>query len=398
MPLVRSSYRMYILGAVLIGFACYFVVPRVLSKTYVRGNAESVEEQEEVSSNIKSDENTLTETSTIISISHIATPSAVKGLYMTSWVAGTTSMRDHVIGLVDTTEANTIVFDIKDDTGKISYPVEDPELVAIGSSEKRIPNLRTFTNLLHSKNIYVIGRIASFQDPYLVKKFPESAVKTLSDKTKVWKDRKGLTWIDAGDARNWEYLTRIAKDAYAQGVDEVQFDYIRFPTDGNMKDIYFPASDGKSKVDAVRGFMEHINEALTGTGVKTSADLFGMATTNTDDLGIGQILEVALANFDYVSPMVYPSHWPTGWNGFKDPEFKPYDTIKISMGKAVERAQISNIDIQKLRPWLQDFSLRTKYGPTEVRAQIQATYDVGLTSWLLWDPSTKFTKGALLVE
>ncbi len=397
MSVLHTRYRWYILGALILGVLCYFVVPKVLSRTYVRGET-NTSDTTSPSLNDVNTESSMTPIVIPTQISHIATPEPLKGLYMTSWVAGTTSMRDHVIKLADESEINAIVFDIKDDTGKISYPVEDPELIAIGSSEKRIPDLRAFTNLLHSKNIYVIGRIASFQDPYLVKKFPESAVKTLTDKTKVWKDRKGLTWIDAGDARNWDYLTRIAKDAYAQGVDEVQFDYIRFPTDGNMKDLYFPASDGKSKPDAIRAFMEHIHTALADTGVVTSADLFGMTTTNTDDLGIGQNLETALTNFDYVSPMVYPSHWPVGWNGFKDPEFKPYETIQISMGKAVARAQALGVPTTKLRPWLQDFGLRTTYGPKEVRAQIQASYDIGLTSWLLWDPTTKFTPGALLPE
>lgn len=376
------------------GAVLFFLVPKITAGKYVSGEVQSVKEKKE--DELKNPPEPVVPEKT--PVSHMATPTAVKALYMTGWVAGTHSMRDHVLRLADTTEVNAILFDIKDDTGKISYPVEDPELIEVGSSEKRIPDLREYTNLLHSKDIYIIGRIASFQDPFLVKKYPESAVKTMTDKTKVWKDRKGLTWIDAGDKRNWDYLTRIAKDAYAQGVDEIQFDYIRFPTDGNMKDIYFPTSEGLSKRDAIKRFFEHVKADLDGTGIVTSADLFGMTTTNTDDLGIGQVLEDALVNFDYVSPMVYPSHYPYGWNGFAKPEAKPYEVVKIAMTKAVERANAIGVSPLKLRPWLQDFGLGMVYGPTEVRAQIKATYDSGLTSWLMWDPKNKYTPGAFLPE
>ena len=128
-----------------------------------------------------------------------------------------------------------------------------------------------------------------------------------------------------------------------------------------------------------------------------SADLFGLATVSSDDLGIGQNLENALRNFDYVSPMVYPSHFASGWDNFKDPQSHPYDVVKTSMATAVKRASAIGISPLKLRPWLQDFGLFGEtYGPKEVRAQIQATNDVGLSSWMLWDASNVFTSSALL--
>ncbi len=136
---------------------------------------------------------------------------------------------------------------------------------------------------------------------------------------------------------------------------------------------------------------------MEGTGPVISVDLFGLSTTAQDDLGIGQLLENALNNFDYVSPMVYPSHFATGWHNFKDPQAHPYDVVKISMDKAVVRAQAMHVPSSKLRPWLQDFGLFGEtYGPNEVRAQIQATNDAGLSSWLLWDASNVFTPQALL--
>ncbi len=330
-------------------------------------------------------------------VTHLVTPEPLKALYMTSWVAGTNTMRDHVIGLADKTEINAIVVDLKDYSGHISYPVDDVDLGSVGSVERRIPNLKNLTNLLHSKNIYVIGRIACFQDPYFVSIHPEYAMKTKTDHSVVWTDKKGLSWLDPGEQPVWDYLIAISKDAYAQGVDEIQFDYTRFPSDGDMKNIYYPISEGKNRVDVINDFWVYLNKNLHGTGPVMSADLFGLATVSSDDLGIGQNLENALRNFDYVSPMVYPSHFASGWDNFKDPQSHPYDVVKTSMATAVKRASAIGISPLKLRPWLQDFGLFGEtYGPKEVRAQIQATNDVGLSSWMLWDASNVFTSSALL--
>lgn len=392
-----------IIGAVLAGIV-YFVVPEILQNKYAfqtnpnRANVagavlDNSNENEIVAQNGEPIEPEVK----ILTVSHVKTPEAVKSLYMTSWVAGTSSLRDNVLKIARTTEINSIVFDIKDYTGKIAYPVEDPELIAIGASEKRIPNLREFTNLLHKDNIYIIGRIAVFQDPYFVSLHPEYAVKRASDKTAIWKDRKGISWIDAGEPHVWDYIAKIARDAYAQGVDEIQFDYIRYPSDGNMKDIYYPVSEGKIKSDVLKSFFEFIHQNFNDKAPVTSVDLFGMVTTNTDDLGIGQNLENALLNFDFVCPMVYPSHFPATWNGYKDPQSVPKEVIMASMGKAVERAKIIGVDPLKLRPWLQYFGLYgARYTEKDIRAQIDGTYNVGLTSWMMWDPSNKYLVGGFL--
>jgi hypothetical protein len=328
---------------------------------------------------------------------HLSTPDPLKGLYMTSWVAGTSKLRDRIIGLADKTEINAIVVDLKDYSGHIAYPVDDSDLRAIGSVEKRIPNLKNLTSLLHSKGIYVIGRVACFQDPYFVKLHPEYAMKKDTDRSEVWTDHKGLTWLDAGEQPVWDYLIAISKDAYAQGVDEIQFDYTRFPSDGDMKNIFYPISQDKKRADVINDFWAYLNKNLHGTGPVISVDLFGLVTTANDDLGIGQFFENALTNFDYVSPMVYPSHFAAGWHNFKDPQAHPYEVIKISMDTAVARAKVINEPASKVRPWLQDFGLYgVTYGPKEVRAQIQATNDAGLSSWMLWDASNNFTPEALL--
>lgn len=333
-----------------------------------------------------------------VGVTHIKPPDSIKSLYMTSWVAGTPSMRNHVISLIDDTEANAVVIDIKDATGMIAFTINNEPFKSLGSSINRIPDIVKVIAELHGKGIYVIGRVATFQDPYLIKKWPSEAVKTETDKNVLWRDRKGIGWFDAGSQKVWDYVIAIAEEAHDVGFDEINFDYVRFPSDGNMKDIYFPISEGKTKPEVLESFFKYADEKLhtKKDPMVISADLFGMVTTNTDDLGIGQVLEKAAPYFDYIDPMVYPSHFPDTWNGFQNPADHPYDVIKITMTKAAERFQAIGQDPKKLRPWLQDFNLGATYTAEMVRAQIKATYDSGLDSWLIWDPRNVFTKGGLL--
>ena len=314
---------------------------------------------------------------------------------MTSWVASGKEMRNNLVKLIEETELNTLIIDIKDYSGKIVFSLgSNPQLKAFGSEEIRVKDLKEFIEELHKKNIYVMGRIAVFQDEYFVKHRPDLAVKNKLG-TKVWKDRKGISWIDAGSREYWDYIILIAKESRAIGFDEINFDYIRFPSDGDMKDISFPWSSTTPKHLVMRSFFEYIHDNLQGTGLKTSADIFGMVTTATDDMGIGQLFEDSLPYFDYIMPMVYPSHYPANFNGYKNPAAHPYEIIKISMQSAVDRAKQASTSPAKLRPWLQDFDLGADYGPAEIKGQIKATYDVGLDSWALWSASNKYTRGGL---
>lgn len=330
---------------------------------------------------------------------HVKTPDAVKAIYMSSWVAGTPSVRERVIGIVNHTEANSLMIDIKDYSGRISYQVSDPELQKIGSVEKRIRDIRELIAQLHQENIYVIGRIAVFQDPYFVKLHPELAVKS-KNTGGAWKDRKGITWLDASSQEVWDYVIAIAKDAHEVGFDEINFDYIRFPSDGDLKDMTFPISGTRSKPEVIKEFFAYLDGHMKTAGIITSADIFGMTTTAADDLNIGQVLENTLPYFDYIAPMVYPSHYPDGFHGWANPNAHPYDLIQYVMKSGVDRAMmVASTTPLKLRPWLQDFSMGAPtYGKKEVEDQIQAVYDVGLTSWMLWDPSNKYKGGALLKE
>lgn len=376
-----------IIVSLLIAIFAYFYIPKMTAESYTQGDEIAQNETEEV---IIPEEK--------IVVSHIETPEAVKAVYMSSWVAGTKSIRDKIILLAEETEVNAIVIDVKDYTGKISFTPKNGTLLAYGSSERRIADIDELIEELHSKNIYVIGRVAVFQDPHMTKTHPEYAVKTASNKELVWKDDKGISWLDAGAEEVWEYSALIGEEAYARGFDEINYDYIRFPSDGNMRDIYFPYSEGKVKSEVMRGYFEFLKMRFALQGIPISADLFGMVTTNKDDLGIGQLLEHGLANFNFVGPMVYPSHYPDGWNNFSNPADHPYDVIKLSMGPAITRAEAMGLTRDSLRPWIQDFNLGATYTAEMVRAQITALDDLGIDSWMIWDPSNTYTEGALKKE
>jgi hypothetical protein len=334
---------------------------------------------------------------------HVETPGAVKAVYMTSCVAATPNWRTEIMKMIEETELNSIVIDIKDYSGTISFESDNPQLADNYGDGCRVKDMKEFVEELHSKGIYVIGRITVFQDAFYTKKRPDLTVKKASDKNVVWKDYKGISFIEVGAMEFWEYIVEIAKESYNTiGFDELNFDYIRFPSDGNMKDIYYPFSEeqvvedpdfGKAKV--LREFFTYLYTELEDTGAVLSADLFGMTMTNSDDLNIGQILEYAEPFFDYIAPMVYPSHYPRGFRGYTNVNAHPYDIVKFSMAEGVRRLEEASSTPSKLRPWIQDFDYPVVYTPDMVRKQKQAVYDIGLTSWMMWDPANKYTRSAL---
>lgn len=388
--ILSKQKQIFFISVVSLLFILLFIfLPKILTKHYI-----------EKTTNLA--RTFATTTSPVIPVftpSYVSTPEVLKGIYMTSWIASSAKYRDPLVKLIDTTEINSVVIDIKDYSGKIVFPIEDnPKLFAFGSEEVRVKDMQDFIESLHKKGIYVIGRVAVFQDAYFVKLRPDLAVKNKIG-TEVWKDHKGISWIDAGSKDYWDYIIMLAKESRKVGFDEINFDYIRYPSDGNMTDISFPSSSTTPKALVLKDFFQYLHDGLEGSGLKISADLFGMTTTAKDDMGIGQILENALPYFDYVDPMVYPSHYPTSFMNFKEPEAHPYDVVQFAMQSAVDRSKLlsstTGKTVAKLRPWLQDFGLKMDYGPEEVKAQIKATNDVGLSSWILWSASNKYTVGAL---
>jgi hypothetical protein len=206
-----------------------------------------------------------------IVVTPVETPESVRAIYLSSWAAGNEKYRKMLFDIVDNTEINAVVIDVKDYSGKISFPVNDPYLVEIGSSENRIPDIKNLIDQLHKKNVYVIGRISSFQDSYLINVFPESAVKNKSGG--IWKDFKGVKWLDAGSEQVWKYLIAIGKESYLVGFDELNFDYIRFPSDGNMQDIVYPWSKDRPRREVMRSFFAHLKEEFATSSIPISVDL-----------------------------------------------------------------------------------------------------------------------------
>jgi hypothetical protein len=383
----KNKHLSFILVSLFIIFLAYFILPSFFPSNFkniiVKGDTQATTTTVEKIEEPK------------FVVTHIKTPVPLKGIYMSACVAATPSFREKLLKIAKTTEINSIMIDVKDYTGTISFNSENELFKENIGAGCKVKDLKEFIGTLHESGVYVIARISSFQDKYLVSKKPELAVKRNSDGG-IWKDYKGVSWLDAGSKESWEYLVALAKESYEIGFDELNFDYIRFPSDGNMKDIYYPFSNGKVKSEVMKSFFVYLNENLKDLGAPISADFFGMTMTNKDDLNIGQVLEDALPYFDYIAPMVYPSHYPSGFNGYNNVNEHPYDIVKFSMDKGVERAIAATSSPLKLRPWLQDNDYPVKYTPEMIRAQIQATYDAGLDSWMLWDAGNTYTVEALL--
>jgi len=342
---------------------------------------------------------------------HLPTPDPLKGIYMSQCVVGTPSFRGSLVKFVDETPLNAIVIDIKDYTGRIAFKTDNPTLKDSVSTACGAGDMKDFIKSLHDKNIYVIGRVTVFQDPNYTKLHPEQAVQSKSRPGEPWKDYKGLSFIDVSSKAYWGYVTALSKEAYEIGFDELNYDYIRYPSDGPMSDAVFV---NPRKAEALEEFFSYLHANVKPMGVVMSADLFGMTTTNTDDLNIGQQLERALPFFDYIAPMVYPSHYPNGFHNLGNPNLRPYEVVNFSLTEAVRRTEATSSPVAiigsvpiastspklytkqpysrlKIRPWLQDFNYGGTYGPNEIDAQIRATTDAGLNSWMFWDAGNKYS-------
>lgn len=378
-------------------------------------------------------------------IQHVPLPAQVKTIYMTSCVAGTPSFRQQLVKLAQETEINSIIIDIKDYSGTISFPPQSEAWKpAWYDARCGTRDMKELVQMLHDNGIFVIGRITVFQDPYYAPKHPELAV-LRSDQQTVWTDHKGLSFIDVASKPYWDHIIELAIESYNIGFDELNFDYVRYPSDGNMIDTFYPQSVageyGMDRQANLEAFFKYLNERLddeslfaqyrhenTGRASSTpytSADLFGMTTTNYDDLSIGQVQDRAAPYFDFIAPMVYPSHYPDGAFGYGDPNDVPYQIVHYAMKTGVERMESDTTPMQgflhepiytsnasgtksftgqyskpvygpeKFRTWIQDFDYGGDYDAADVRAQIQASYDAGVMSWMIWAPSNIYTKAAL---
>jgi len=331
-------------------------------------------------------------------------PEVVKAVYLTSWSASIKSNIDYVIDIASSTEINAVVIDIKDFSGYVAYDTKLASVKNYGAEQIRLPDIVSIIQKLHDEGIYVIARITVFQDPVLARARPDLAVRSkaeLSSETStspLWLDNLGLAWVDPAAEEVWIYNANIAREAVSLGFDELNFDYVRFPSDGNLEDMSFSFWDGVTPRHVIiKNFFENLRQELPD--LRLSVDLFGLSTVNYDDLGIGQVIEDAYQYFDYVCPMVYPSHYAPGFQGYPEPAKYPYEVVKYSIEKASGRLKASNQAREVyLRPWLQDFNLGARYDAEMVRAQIKAVEEAtgdNFRGFMLWNSWNVYTKDAL---
>ena len=333
-------------------------------------------------------------------------PGAVRALYLTYYGVGSDELLNNALSLIQTTEANALVIDIKGDRGWIAYQSGVPMVAQIGAQQViMLPDVDRFVQQMHQRGVYLIARIVTFKDNPLATAHPEWAVHdTITGG--LWIDNEGLAWTDAFHEEVWDYNIALAVEAAQHGFDEVQFDYVRFPTDASANtsvDRIGLAEDNSmaNRVHAISGFLKKAKDALQPYGAVLAADIFGYVCWRTDDMGIGQYLETLGQIVDVISPMVYPTLYWDGIPVSDGPSFSmdapahPYEIVQQSLKRASERLKEAGAHAV-LRPWLQyynDYILDIPYGDHEIRVQKLATYENGIKSWMFWDPSNRYSKG-----
>lgn len=317
------------------------------------------------------------------------TPKIIKSLYFTGPYMSNEVRVDNIINIVKDTEINSVIIDVKDFSGRVYFDTNIQKLDDYNIEVDWI-DIDKLIKKLHENNIYVIARIVVFEDQKLPFYEPDLALRDKFDN--LWQNYNGLYWLDPTNKDVWKYNIDIAKDAWKRGFDEINFDYVRFPTDGNLQSINY--QNIISRRENMLEFYKYIREELKE--VIISIDLFGLTTVADDDLGIGQDIETASIYFNYVCPMLYPSHFEIGFKGISNPVEYPYDTVYLSLIDARQK-----INANKIRPWLQDFDLRYNYGKEELLKEINATKDAlkeNYNGYMLWNPQNIYTVNALLLN
>ncbi|MFB9326022.1 putative glycoside hydrolase [Paenibacillus aurantiacus] len=324
----------------------------------------------------------------------------VKGIYVTAHSAGGSRMAT-LLKLLDDTDLNGMVIDVKDDYGYITYPTENQELLKLGKPQKYIRDMPALMKKLSDHDVYPIARIVVFKDTILARSHPELSYRRQDGS--VWANGKGDSFVNPYKKEVWDYNIAIAKEAVKLGFKEIQFDYVRFPEGFEKKaDSLVFDKTKESRVDAVAGFVKYAKAQLEPLGVRVSVDIFGYAASVPAAEGIGQDFVKISKYVDVICPMVYPSHYSTGWFGVKEPDTNPYATIKGSMVDTHKKLDPIGSFKPVIRPWIQDFTASwlgkghyIKYGKTEVEAQIKALKDTGIDEYLLWNAGNKYTSDVI---
>ena len=326
---------------------------------------------------------------------HLAAPAEVRGIYLVSGIAGNEKKYTALAALGKARGVNSLVVDLKNFGGTLAFRPTTESLKAETGKSMALGDLAAFAAKVHGDGFYLIGRIPVFEDPNYADGHPALALKLASGK--LWTDRSGLAWLDPAAEGVWKYNADIASEAYAAGFDEIQFDYVRFATDGATSAIVFPVYDKNKETyrQVIGRFFAYLNSTLGAKGIPISADVFGFVTWHQNDLGIGQWYDDAVRTMNYVSPMVYPSHYPTGVLKFKNPADHPYEIISDSLkkGNEVIDAAAAGAPAPKIatqRPWLQAFDMGAKYTPTMIAAEVKAARDNHASGFMFWNASNNY--------
>lgn len=330
----------------------------------------------------------------------IPRPDSLRALYVNAWAAGSRSRMRDLIAIADSTEINAFVIDVKESDTYLTYDSTAIALAREIGADQRPGSrwLPALLDTLRAHRIYPIARIVVFKDRMLAERKPELAIRDAAGG--VWRDGMGKPWVNPYDRRVWAYNLAIAREALDMGFHEVQWDYVRFPdvTPAVRAGMVFPGAAGRSRWENIREFILWSRRELARYDAPVSADIFGVMTNVDNDMGIGQLWEEVIQAADQVHPMVYPSHYRAGYYGFRLPDANPYEVVRLALEDGTQRAGFVRAQGRRtaaIEPWLQAFTADylhdgITYDAARLRAQIQATYDSGLTGWILWNPGSNF--------
>jgi hypothetical protein len=310
----------------------------------------------------------------------------VRGLYMPLGILTSEERVNAMIALTERTECNAIIVDVKNDRGWLAFPSEQPAALKSGAYKPELMSMHQFVSLCKEKGVYLIARIVLFKDPSLAEAYPEWMVHKPDGS--LWADREGAPWADPFREEVQDYLIGLAKEAALLGFDELQFDYLRFPSDGEVLQIhYVQESTLDSRCAMMKSFCARLRKELEPYPVLLSADVFGL-TVWVDpefDLGIGQRIKDIAPYMDYVSPMLYPLTFTKGNLDLDEPYRQPYEVVYRACVALAERTDTP------IRPWLQHYWLESQpYGVKELRQQRQAAIDADTEGWMFWNSAGQY--------
>lgn len=314
----------------------------------------------------------------------------VRALYVNRFAAQSAKRMKQLIQMADETEINALVLDMKDEFG-LNYKPANAEWAKNAGTSGTVRNLPALLDTLRAHKILPIARLVVFKDSVTARLNPEHTIRKQDGS--VWRDKKGLAWVNPYDRKIWSYNIGVAEELAKMGFGEIQFDYIRFPEPyPSLPPQVFPDNKGESKPDALASFLKEANGRLHKVGARSTADIFGLVTTVGGPLEVGQWWEKLAPHTDALLPMVYPSHYPRGSFGIPSPNADPYRVLKIALTRARERNEKIGVKtVEHVRPYLQAFTLGSPhYGPDQLNAQKRATYDSGFDGWVLWSPGSKY--------